>query len=508
MSPILTKNTISIEEKQIDFSGSKKRTEALEEEYKEDQKNRTLVPLQQEIPSQEPFPIWALGQCLGKAAGTVSQSSKIADSICGGAFLSAASLCVQGHRNVLIDGRIYPLSEFFLTVATSGDRKSTADKYALKSIHAYQQEVLEPEYQTAKRRYDQDYEVWEVRRKHLVQNSIKEMDEGLADLVEPKRPLEPIILCDEPTTVGLQRLYYYGRPSLGLFSDEAARFFGGHSMNKENLMNTIAVLSKLWDGESITRVRSEERYRLHGRRLASHLMLQPVIFNKILAAPEMREQGIMARFLTAYPLAAGNTGKYHRADLSEDADLLAFWARCNGILDVEGGFPLKEGKDNELDPQPIKLSFEAKKVWESFYESVEFELGSDGKYRPCYSFAKKVPEHAARIAGILETFENLEALEISGKTMERAIAIAQWYLNEALRINGMALVDYDLELAQKVFEFLQRKNLKRFSARDVMRKGPNPVRNIKILERILLILSKAGYIKQVPHTKNEWECLF
>jgi hypothetical protein len=84
-------------------------------------------------------------------------------------------------------------------------------------------------------------------------------------------------------------------------------------MNKENLMNTIAVLSKLWDGDVITRVRSEERYRLPGRRLASHLMLQPVIFNKILTNPEMREQGIMARFLTACPPVAGDTGTYRSA---------------------------------------------------------------------------------------------------------------------------------------------------------------------------------------------------
>lgn len=508
MSSILNKSVISIEEKQTNFSSAKKKAEELEAKFVEKQKNTEPLPLQREIPPQEPFPIWALGQFMGRAAQRIIQSSKVADSICGGAFLSTASLCVQGHRNVVIDGRTYPLSEFFLTVATSGDRKSTVDKQALKSIHAYQQEVLESEYQTAKKRYDHEHEAWDAKRKQLLRSCPKDMDQRLAALIEPKRPLEPIIICDEPTIVGLQRLYYYGRPSLGLFSDEGARFFGGHSMNKENLMNTIAVLSKLWDGDVITRVRSEERYRLPGRRLASHLMLQPVIFNRILTNPEMREQGIMARFLTAYPPVAGDTGIYNAADLSQDADLSAFWARCNEILDIEGGFPLKRGTDNELDPQPIKPSLEAKKVWERFYESVESELGPNGKYRPCYSFAKKVAEHAARIAGILETFENLHAPDISAVTMGKAIAVAQWYLNEALRMNGSVFVDQELELAQKVLEFLQKQKLKQFTLRDIMKNGPNAVRTKKVAEKMIQLLLQHEYVEPVLERKNLWKCIF
>lgn len=131
MSPILTQSIISIEEKQTQFSNAKKKAEELEAKFIEKQKSTEPLPLQREIAPQEPFPIWALGGFMGKAASRIIQSSKVADSICGGAFLSTASLCVQGHRNVVMDGRIHPLSEFFLTIATSGDRKSAVDQQAM-----------------------------------------------------------------------------------------------------------------------------------------------------------------------------------------------------------------------------------------------------------------------------------------------------------------------------------------------------------------------------------------
>lgn len=508
MSSSLPSDNISIEEKQSDFSNAKRESKILEEKFADTQQTTGPLPLQREVPPPDPFPIYALGSLMGKAAQKIIGSSKAADSICGGAFLSTASLCVQGYRNVVLDGRTYPLSGFFLTIATSGDRKSTVDKQVLKAINTYQKEVLEPEFKMEMERYKNEHEAWDAKRKKLLRVCPDDLDKQLSGLIEPKRPLEPIIICDEPTVEGLQRLFYLGRPALGLFSDEGARFIGGYSMNEDNLLKTIAFLSKLWDGDTITRIRSEERYRLSGRRLALHLMIQPVVFNKILASPEMREQGILARCLIASPPTAGDTGGYNEEDLTRDKALVDFWERCNEILDVQGGFPLKKGMENELEPYPIPLSSEAKEAWKKFYEEVESELRPSGRYRQCYSFAKKIAEHALRIAGILEVFQDLHATNISTDTMHRGIAIARWYLNEASRINGIASVDHDLELAQRVLEFLQKREDKQFNLREVMRNGPNPVRTKKNAERVIQILLQHEYIRPVLEKKNWWECVF
>ena len=60
----------------------------------------------------------------------------------------------------------------------------------------------------------------------------------------------------EPTFEGLVKLYGIGRPALGLFSDEAGGFIGGHAMNSDNRLKTMAGLSRLWNGEPIDRTRA------------------------------------------------------------------------------------------------------------------------------------------------------------------------------------------------------------------------------------------------------------
>ena len=71
--------------------------------------------------------------------------------------------------------------------------------------------------------------------------------------------------------------------------------------------------------------------------------------------------------------------------------------------------PLKDGTRNELEPRPLRLSPEARKLWIEFADSVERQLGPSGDLQPISGFAAKLPEHAARIAGVLSMFENPDA---------------------------------------------------------------------------------------------------
>src|ERR1043166_4619421 len=82
---------------------------------------RPLVPLRQHAPE---FPIEALGPVLGPAAKAISDRVQAPITICGNSVLAAAALVVQGHANVkLPTAQVRPISEFFITVAASGERK-------------------------------------------------------------------------------------------------------------------------------------------------------------------------------------------------------------------------------------------------------------------------------------------------------------------------------------------------------------------------------------------------
>jgi hypothetical protein len=70
-----------------------------------------------------------------------------------------------------------------------------------------------------------------------------------------------------------------GRPSIGLFHDDGGEFIGGHAMNSDNKLKTASGLSKLWDEGVFDRVRAGDGASKHyGKRLAMHLMIQPLCF--------------------------------------------------------------------------------------------------------------------------------------------------------------------------------------------------------------------------------------
>ena len=94
--------------------------------------------MHRELPPAEAYPIEALGDVLGPMARAIMDTVQCPDAVAGQTVLAAAGLTVQPHADVLIDGREYPLSNFFITVAETGERKTAADKAALAPVLKFQ----------------------------------------------------------------------------------------------------------------------------------------------------------------------------------------------------------------------------------------------------------------------------------------------------------------------------------------------------------------------------------
>ncbi len=101
------------------------------------------------IPAAE-YPLAALGPILAPAAIAVSSMMQVPPALAAQSVLATAFLTAQGYANVVLPfGQTRPLSLFFVTIAQSGDRKSSADREALRPIEdraaaqrdAYQEEV-------------------------------------------------------------------------------------------------------------------------------------------------------------------------------------------------------------------------------------------------------------------------------------------------------------------------------------------------------------------------------
>ena len=79
--------------------------------------------------------------------------------------------------------------------------------------------------------------------------------------------------------------------------------FGGHSMRKDTITQSLAILNKLWSGEAVRfGRRTSEVHDLIGGRLTMGLAVQPETLRSFFDSADglARGMGFVARFLIAY----------------------------------------------------------------------------------------------------------------------------------------------------------------------------------------------------------------
>lgn len=428
-----------------------------------------------EAESQALYPVEALGSLLGAAVSAISSAVRVPESLAAQSVLSAAAMAAQPHANLILDGRILPLSLFFLTVAESGDRKSGADRPALRAHHEHQRALVSA-YREQQRTYRIEKAAYDKACEALLKQSKGDNMEGIAEQVaalpEPQMPRQPFILAEEPTLEGLQKAFLRGQSSMGLFSDEGGQFFGGNAMKPENLLKSVSGLSKFWDGSPINRTRAsdEESASCYGSRLSAHLMMQPVVAKEVLANPIMQGQGFLARFLVSWPESLAGSRLYRSIDLNADPCMGHYWQRMTELLKK----PLNLNDQGELDPRSITLTPEAKALWIAEHDRIEGQLGRLGDYADIKAVGSKAAEQILRIAGVLAVVD--DQASVDSNILQRAIELGRWYLGEALRLCYPVRQDPELVKAQKLIDWLHAKGWTEFDARTLQREGPSFVR--------------------------------
>jgi hypothetical protein len=457
-------------------------------------------PLRRELPPADAFPLDALGDVLGAAAKAIIDKVQCPDAIAACSVLAAASLAVQAHADVVLPatGRARPLTLFMCTVAASGERKSAADHEALWPVRKREEALREayeadlPNFKRAKRAYDVA-----VARAEKSKGGRPEIEAALLAVGdEPSAPLAPVLTCGEPTLEGLHKLFAVGHPALGLFSDEGGSFIGGHAMSDENRLRTIAGLSSLWDGAPIRRIRAGDGASvLPGRRLALHLMAQPDAAARILADDVLLDQGFLSRLLVASPQSTTGT-RFQKALSSEtEPALRRYGARLLDIL--ERAPVMMAGTRNALDPRRLEFDVDAKKEWLAFADYVEGQLAPGGPLEPIRGFANKLPEHVARIAGLLAYVDDPACASIDRNTLDQAIAIADFFTTEALRLFAAGPCSPELREAEKLLEWLQttwKEPL--IGLRTIYQFGPNSIRDKAAAKAAVGVLEDHGWLRK------------
>lgn len=481
-------------------------------------------PLLPETAKQAPFPTDALGPILANAVQDIGTWAFVPHSLAAQSVLSACSLVAQPHFDVVLPtGQVRPISLFFVTVAESGDRKSTSDDAATFSIRDFESE-LEDQYTQDKVTAALQQSAWDEAKRATTQQFKNKgrdaLESAYRDLgPRPDGPIEPTIIVRSGTTQGLLKRFVTTRPSLGLMSDEGGSWLGGYGMTEDNRLATISTLSDFWDGKTVQIMTAGEGYTaLRGRRLTFHMMVQPIVAGRLLGDAEAQGQGFLSRLLVSHPESLAGmriVDPENIPDVKALPGLREFQDRIARI--VRADLPTIPDTTS-LQPKPLHMTEQARQMWWAFYNSIERRLGPDGDLQSVKGFVGKLPEMAGRLAGNIAVFEHgHRAIEIDAETLARGIALAEFYLSEALRLFGQQKPNKIYEDAQTLSDWLRDKwdeNL--ISVTAISRNGPSALRSRSdYLREILGLLERHNHVVSLPnggevsgrHVRQAWRVI-
>lgn len=467
------------------------------------------LPLSAKIDAED-YPLSSLPDEIRLAVEEVANFTKAPTPLVAASALTAISLALQAHLDVRRAEKLQsPVSAYFLTIADSGDRKTTCDSYFMQAIRNYeaeQAELAKPDL----RKYAADMQAWEAKRSGLKdkirelakkQNSTHTIENALNELEfsKPVPPRVPKLLHTDITPEKLGHFLAKEWPSGGVVSNEAGAVFGSHAMGKDSIMRNLALLNTLWDGGEISSERkSTEGFTLRGARFTMGLQVQEATLREFFSKSGTlaRGTGFLARFLISWPKS--NMGKRLFTEApSAWPHLVAFNRRLNVILNAAP--PLNNAV---LTPHLIGLSDAAKQSWIQYHDMVEIELSTSGDYFDIRDVAAKSADNAARLAGLFERFANSDGGSISQDSFQRAAKVAAWHLEEAKRFFGEIVLPQVVNDAVRLESWLIHfKHKEELSTRYIQR--CSPFRDKKLIDPALDELESLGRIKLVQEGKRK-----
>lgn len=456
----------------------------------------------------EPYPLDALPESIRAAIEEVAGFVKAPVPLVASAALGALSLAIQAHIDVKraekLDG---PVSLFLLTIADSGERKSTCDAFFTKAIRQYQEEQAEAQKPDLDR-YKVATDAWNARRDGLLAaikdavrkgEKIEELQTDLETLQseKPKPPIVQRFLLGDETPESLA--WSLGRqwPSAGVVSSEAGLIFGAHGMGKDSVMRNLTLLNVLWDGgtHSVGR-RTSESFIVKGARLTIALQVQEPTLKEffVRSGTLARGTGFLARFLVAWPESTQGFRPFTEPPETWP-DMSRFNTRIAEILKQK----VSMDKNGVLTPSMISMDADAKSAWIDFHDAIERELVSRGELYDVRDVASKSADNVARLAALFHVFNcknSNSSTSISSESIEAAGRIVAWHLNESRRFFGELATPIELVNATRLdtwlIDYCRENQTNVVPITKLQQCGPPGLRRKEAIETAMHELTEAG----------------
>lgn len=426
------------------------------------------------------------------AAWQLHQNIKAPFGLCLMIVISAVCLACQGRIDVLIPfgkGSRKPVTIFIMIFADSGERKSAVVEIVFFPFKEYERK-MQAKYEEACKAYQFESVVWEEKRTALVKllqkkvaqsESTDEEEVQLKALIaeQPVKPIKPKLIFEDATSAAIYNQLGKGITSAGVVSGE-----GGSVIHSE-LFNNFTLLTANWSGETSTHdTKTGGEVKLENVRLMISMSIQPGTLKSYLEdkGDAFRHTGLASRFIFCH---AGSTQGSRYIDnnpgSSEHIDLLT--KRIQEILEEP-----KDEAGGESGRILVTFCDAAKQRFHDYCNWVEQQLNPGGKYEHAKDHASKLPENVARLAALLQYFED-GGREISPDALEDALIICeaassdflQWFVPPPQECqDAVVLNDWFNVLRNQGFRYVPKNR--------VLQIGPNSLRCKKRLDPALAVL--------------------
>lgn len=452
------------------------------------------VPLMPGMEKATPYPVDELPPIIRDAVHAIAERVKAPPALAGQCVIGAIvylALTRANAENSL--GDAMPINIAMLSLADSGDRKSTCHQLAFLPISNQQQE------QAKARKVEID--AYNDGKKGLKGQSL--IDYEQSETV----PMDYSTLYSDVTFERIAGDFVSGKPLVFWDTDEGGQVLGGHSLKSDTRVSTIGGLTQLLDRGFASRMRSRGNLETSGtaynRRFAVHLMAQEVAVQDALRDPLFRGQGFLARFLLTAPESIKSTRMLTREEYASqrskseaDPRLGCYWKRVSELLDSPDYIDSETG---EVLPPIFNLTQGAHDLWLDLYNSTEVEMGKFGALGEVSAFAARVGDQARKLATALAVFENLD--HVDAVCMRSAVALARHSIGEWLRHTAGANVSREMRDASTVMNWLTEPrridNWNEFTRDKFGKSGFKPFRPAKKRDAVLATLLENHHLLSV-----------
>jgi hypothetical protein len=501
-------------------------------------------PLVAPTQPQRPYPLDALAHA--PFVDTVRAVARVVEgdvSMVGTVTLSSMSASVSklALGVEIEDGLVSPGALFTADIVGSSERKTSAERRVYAGIEAFVTDVLTPEYQQQLKAYLAAQAIYERDKRSILSKRGAEtkqqqagkkgkgattgrppaddpmaFDAGGSDtltallgLEEPVAPDKPFIVTNDFTIEGMRDAMASNGGQLAVVTSEGAVVFGGWSLgDKTRRPAGVGSLSRGWDGLDDNVARAGGRnVTVKQPRLTLSIGVQPRIAATFFADLDLRDQGIVNRFLVTWPEPMAGSRKLDPLLAEDLVTIRQFNEQAQACLRISfglaGGLAGGQLSSRARMRAALPLSPEARALWRDYAKAVERGQAKGQPYEHITGWAGKAAEQAARIALILTLFADPAAQVVEEPAMAGGIQLAWWYCDEWVRICEVVEPSLEQKQAVRVMEWLretysgksdeQGRNVS-FTARDLYTSGVAGIGTREAADRVLELLGRHGLI--------------